>query len=56
LKATLSYPFIIDGRSISIDVSIGHVRNDGNGDLLHRADLAMYETKRINAEARAYLP
>jgi diguanylate cyclase (GGDEF)-like protein len=56
LKATLSYPFIIDGRPISIDVSIGHVRNDGNGDLLHRADLAMYETKRINAEARAYLP
>ena len=56
LKATLSYPFIINGKSISIGVSIGHVRNDGNGDLLHRADLAMYETKRINSEARAYLP
>ena len=56
LKATLSYPFIINGKSISIGVSIGHVRNDGNGDLLHRADLAMYETKRVNSEARAYLP
>jgi diguanylate cyclase (GGDEF)-like protein len=56
LKATLSYPFILDGKSISISVSIGHVRNDGNGDLLHRADLAMYEAKRASAEARAYLP
>jgi diguanylate cyclase (GGDEF)-like protein len=56
LKATLSYPFIIDGKSISIGVSIGHVRNDGNGDLLHRADLAMYEAKRISSEARAYQP
>lgn len=56
LKATLSYPFIIDGKSISISVSIGHVRNDGNGDLLQRADLAMYEVKRASAEARAYLP
>jgi diguanylate cyclase (GGDEF)-like protein len=56
LKATLSYPFIINGKSISIGVSIGHVRNDGKGDLLHRADLAMYEAKRTSAEARAYLP
>jgi diguanylate cyclase (GGDEF)-like protein len=55
LKATLSYPFIINGKSISIGVSIGHVRNDGKGDLLHRADLAMYEAKRTSAEARAYL-
>ena len=56
LKATLTYPFIIDGRSISISVSIGHVRNDGNGDLLHRADLAMYEAKRASAAAQAYQP
>jgi len=56
LKATLSYPFIIDGKTISISVSIGHVRNDGDGDLLQRADLAMYEAKRASAEARAYLP
>ena len=56
LKATVSYPFIIDGKSISINVSIGHVRNDGKGDLLQRADSAMYEAKRASAEARAYLP
>ena len=48
--------FIINGKSISIGVSIGHIRNDGKGDLLHRADLAMYEAKRTSAEARAYLP
>jgi diguanylate cyclase (GGDEF)-like protein len=56
LKATLSYPFVVDGKTISISVSIGHVRNDGDGDLLQRADLAMYEAKRASAEARAYLP
>jgi len=56
LKATLSYPFILNGKSISISVSIGHVRNDGNGDLLQRADLAMYEAKRSSAEAQAYQP
>jgi diguanylate cyclase (GGDEF)-like protein len=56
LKATLSYPFTLDGKSISLNVSIGHVRNDGKGELLQRADLAMYEAKRASAEARAYLP
>jgi diguanylate cyclase (GGDEF)-like protein len=56
LKATLSYPFVLDGNTISISVSIGHVRNDGAGDLLQRADMAMYESKRANAEAPVYLP
>jgi diguanylate cyclase (GGDEF)-like protein len=56
LKATLSYPFVIDGKTISISVSIGHVRNDGAGDLLKRADIAMYEAKRANADAPVYLP
>jgi len=46
LKATLSYPFAVGGNQISISVSIGHVRNDKNGDLLQRADAAMYEAKR----------
>jgi diguanylate cyclase (GGDEF)-like protein len=49
LHATLSYPFLIDGRSISISVSIGHVQNDGAGDLLARADLAMYKAKRAGS-------
>lgn len=56
LKATLSYPFVLDGNTISISVSIGHVRNDGAGDLLQRADMAMYESKRANAGAPVYLP
>jgi diguanylate cyclase (GGDEF)-like protein len=56
LRATLSYPFVLDGNTISISVSIGHVRNDGAGDLLQRADMAMYEAKRANAEAPVYLP
>ena len=56
LKATLSYPFVLDGNTISISVSIGHVRNDGAGDLLQRADLEMYEVKRANADAPVYLP
>ena len=46
LHATVSYPFKIDGKSISIGVSIGHVQNDGDGELLARADLAMYQAKR----------
>ena len=46
LQATLSYPFIVKGTSISIGVSIGHAHNDGESNLLERADAAMYEAKR----------
>jgi diguanylate cyclase (GGDEF)-like protein len=46
LRATLSYPFIIDGDHISIGVSIGIADNDGADDLLLRADNAMYAAKR----------
>ena len=46
LRATLSYPFIIDGHQISIGVSIGLADNDGGDDLLLRADNAMYAAKR----------
>jgi diguanylate cyclase (GGDEF)-like protein len=46
LQATLSYPFHCRGHAISIGVSIGHVQNDGTGNLLERADAAMYEAKR----------
>jgi diguanylate cyclase (GGDEF)-like protein len=59
LKATLSYPFVVGGNKISISVSIGHVRNDNNGDLLQRADAAMYEAKRSGiaiVEAAVYQP
>ena len=57
LRATLSYPFTVGGNQISISVSIGHVRNDKNGDLLQRADAAMYEAKRSGLPiVDAYLP
>jgi diguanylate cyclase (GGDEF)-like protein len=46
LRATLSYPFVIDGDHISIGVSIGIAENDGADDLLLRADNAMYAAKR----------
>ena len=46
LQATVSYPFTIEGHLITIGVAIGHVYNDGNGNLLERADAAMYEAKR----------
>ena len=49
LAATLSYPFSIDGNSITIGVSIGHIQNDGSRNLLERADAAMYEAKRTGA-------
>ena len=45
LQATLSYPFTISGQKISVGVSIGYVHNDGRGDLLKRADIAMYQAK-----------
>jgi len=46
LSATLSYPINIGGETITLSVAIGHVQNDGEGDLLQRADAAMYEAKR----------
>jgi diguanylate cyclase (GGDEF)-like protein len=46
LQATCSYPFVIEGRTIKIGVSIGYVKNDDTGNLLERADAAMYEAKR----------
>jgi diguanylate cyclase (GGDEF)-like protein len=46
LRACLTYPFTVAGREIRVGVSIGLVRNDGAGDLLKRADDAMYRAKR----------
>jgi diguanylate cyclase (GGDEF)-like protein len=46
LHATLTYPFNIEGQQIKVAVSIGCVANDGRGDLLSRADTAMYQAKR----------
>ena len=46
LRASLTYPFSIYGKSILVGVSVGHAHNDGAGDLLKRADNAMYRAKR----------
>jgi diguanylate cyclase (GGDEF)-like protein len=60
LQATLSYPFVIRGHSITIGVSIGHAHNEGESNLLERADAAMYEAKRTGAgvmqASQVYLP
>jgi GGDEF domain-containing protein len=45
LRSSLSYPFHIGTSSISVDVSIGRVINDGKADLMRRADIAMYQAK-----------
>lgn len=47
LRASLSYPFSVQGREITVGVSVGLVRNDGAGDLLKRADSAMYRAKQM---------
>jgi diguanylate cyclase (GGDEF)-like protein len=53
LRATLSYPFTIDGVEIALDVSVGEARNSPGQYptdlLLRRADIAMYEAKRSKA-------
>jgi len=46
LRATLSYPFHINNQEIQLDVSIGVAKNNGEKDLLLRADNAMYKAKR----------
>lgn len=57
LQATCSYPFHIEGHTIKIGVSIGHVQNDDSGNLLERADAAMYEAKRSGVGVvQAYRP
>jgi diguanylate cyclase (GGDEF)-like protein len=48
LRACLSYPCQIKGMTISVGVSIGHVYNDGAGNLLKRADDAMYRAKQMD--------
>ncbi len=50
LRATLSYPFTIEGVEVVLDVSVGEARNSPGQYppdlLLRRADVAMYEAKR----------
>jgi diguanylate cyclase (GGDEF)-like protein len=48
LRACLTYPFTIHGNSILVGVSVGHAHNGRGGDLLKRADDAMYRAKRLD--------
>jgi diguanylate cyclase (GGDEF)-like protein len=48
LRASLSYPFTVQGQRISVGVSVGIAHNDGAGDLMRRADSAMYRAKQMD--------
>ena len=48
LRASLSYPFAVQGEKISVGVSVGIAHNDGAGDLMRRADSAMYRAKQLD--------
>lgn len=48
LRASLSYPFSVQGQRISVGVSVGIAHNDGAGDLMRRADSAMYRAKQLD--------
>jgi len=60
LRATLSYPFLIHGHEVRIDVSIGEAFNDPERNeselLLRRADEAMYEAKRLKSGVVRWAP
>jgi diguanylate cyclase (GGDEF)-like protein len=56
LQSTLGYPFLVEGLEIGMGVSIGRVINDGNPDLLRRADFAMYQSKRAGGGITLWEP
>ena len=45
----IAEPALIDGRTIAVRASIGMVVGDAADDLIHAADLKMYEAKRLRA-------
>jgi diguanylate cyclase (GGDEF)-like protein len=53
LRATMSYPFTINGLELKLDVSIGEAKNTPGeipaDELMRRADEAMYQAKRRNS-------
>lgn len=56
LSSTVSYPFVVAGHEVDVGVSIGRVINDGGGDLMARADSAMYEAKRAGGGMALWQP
>jgi len=57
ISAAFTYPFTLGKRgSVEINVAIGAVIADGLGDLLRRADLAMYQAKRAGQRVVFWSP
>jgi diguanylate cyclase (GGDEF)-like protein len=48
----IAKPALIDGRMIAVRASVGLVAGDAADDLIHAADLKMYEAKRLRAARR----
>jgi diguanylate cyclase (GGDEF)-like protein/PAS domain S-box-containing protein len=48
----IAQPALIDGRTIAVRASVGMVVGDAADDLIHAADLKMYEAKRLRAARR----
>ncbi|MFI7541679.1 diguanylate cyclase domain-containing protein [Actinoplanes sp. NPDC049599] len=48
----IALPALIDGRTIAVRASVGMVVGDAADDLIHAADLKMYEAKRLRAARR----
>ncbi len=48
----IAEPALIDGRTIAVRASVGLVAGDAADDLVHAADLKMYEAKRLRAARR----
>ncbi|WP_143168240.1 putative bifunctional diguanylate cyclase/phosphodiesterase [Jatrophihabitans endophyticus] len=60
INAAVRLPLVIDGISLSVGASIGittrHATDTSSGELLRRADVAMYEAKRRRLQASVYDP
>ncbi|MEU8235412.1 diguanylate cyclase [Actinoplanes sp. NPDC048967] len=48
----IAQPALIDGKTIAVRASVGLVAGDATDDLIHAADLKMYEAKRLRAARR----
>jgi diguanylate cyclase (GGDEF)-like protein/PAS domain S-box-containing protein len=48
----IAQPALIDGRTIAVRASVGMVVGDADDNLIHAADLKMYEAKRLRAARR----
>ena len=49
LRSSLAYPADLGTHSVTVDVSIGAIENDGKPELMRRADQAMYSAKKTGS-------